>query len=93
MQKEEEEKYKEYDLGSDDTDAPLPLTVTSRVRSPASFHLFLSPFHCCSPLSETIIIVFLKRVMNQFPQGCNSFMCISNLHELWKGVWMEGILC
>lgn len=31
LQKEEEEKYKEYDLGSDDTDAPLPLTVTSRV--------------------------------------------------------------
>ncbi|KAI3521089.1 hypothetical protein L1887_10548 [Cichorium endivia] len=31
LQKEEEDKYKEYDLGSDDLDAPLPLTVTSRV--------------------------------------------------------------
>ncbi|KAK9066354.1 hypothetical protein SSX86_013676 [Deinandra increscens subsp. villosa] len=31
MQKDEEDKYKEYDFGSDDTDPPLPLTVASRV--------------------------------------------------------------
>ncbi|KAF5793037.1 putative phosphoric monoester hydrolase [Helianthus annuus] len=31
MQKEDDDKYKEYDLGSDDIDAPLPLTVASRV--------------------------------------------------------------
>ncbi|KAK9054609.1 hypothetical protein SSX86_025688 [Deinandra increscens subsp. villosa] len=31
MQKDEEEKYKEFDFGSDDIDAPLPLTVASRV--------------------------------------------------------------
>ncbi|KAI3785927.1 hypothetical protein L1987_45053 [Smallanthus sonchifolius] len=30
LQKEEEDKYKEYDFGSDDTDAPLTLTVASR---------------------------------------------------------------
>ncbi|KAI7736475.1 hypothetical protein M8C21_012080, partial [Ambrosia artemisiifolia] len=29
--KDEDEKYKEFDLGSDDADAPLPLTVASRV--------------------------------------------------------------
>ncbi|KAJ0890563.1 putative phosphoric monoester hydrolase [Helianthus annuus] len=31
LQKEDDDKYKEYDLGSDDIDAPLPLTVASRV--------------------------------------------------------------
>ncbi|KAL8250283.1 hypothetical protein R6Q59_033976 [Mikania micrantha] len=31
LQKEEEDKFKEYDFGSDDADAPLPLTVASRV--------------------------------------------------------------
>ncbi|KAI3809985.1 hypothetical protein L1987_19590 [Smallanthus sonchifolius] len=29
--KEEEERFKEFDFGSDDTNAPLPLTVASRV--------------------------------------------------------------
>ncbi|KAL4584691.1 hypothetical protein LXL04_009299 [Taraxacum kok-saghyz] len=31
LQKEEDDKYKEYDFGSDDSDPPLPLTVASRV--------------------------------------------------------------
>ncbi|KAI3671462.1 hypothetical protein L1987_87200 [Smallanthus sonchifolius] len=31
LQKEEEERFKEFDFGSDDIDAPLPLTVASRV--------------------------------------------------------------
>ncbi|KVI06124.1 Actin-fragmin kinase, catalytic domain-containing protein [Cynara cardunculus var. scolymus] len=31
LQKEEEDKYKEYGFGSDETDPPLPLTVASRV--------------------------------------------------------------
>ncbi|KAI3784965.1 hypothetical protein L1987_44073 [Smallanthus sonchifolius] len=29
--KEEEERFKEFDFGSDDTDVPLPLTVASRI--------------------------------------------------------------
>ncbi|KAK1433968.1 hypothetical protein QVD17_10886 [Tagetes erecta] len=31
LQREEDDKFKEFDFGSDDTDVPLPLTVTSRV--------------------------------------------------------------
>ena len=55
MQKEEDDKYKEYDFGSDDSDPPLPLTVASRVRSPTSFHIFLSPFYCYSQLCKTVV--------------------------------------
>lgn len=46
MQKDEEDKF---DYGSDDTDAPLPLTVASRVSIPYLSLLSLFIVYECVP--------------------------------------------